>query len=138
MYGSVPETSFICDGLVDGGYYADPEAQCQVMYTNIFYFDRHFLYFIQHCFICPSPPPRPYTDSTVLEDAGIELRTVGTLSSAVRCYSYWRQLQEYRNGQGRRVPDPDPDLHEFALFRKLDLDPDPDAHLSETLDPDSN
>ena len=30
IYGSVPDTSFLCDGLVDGGYYADPEAQCQV------------------------------------------------------------------------------------------------------------
>merc|ERR1712106_741585 len=26
---NVPETSFLCDGLVDGGYYADPEAECQ-------------------------------------------------------------------------------------------------------------
>ena len=26
---NVPETSFKCDGLVNGGYYADPEAECQ-------------------------------------------------------------------------------------------------------------
>jgi len=28
----VPETAFSCDGQVDGGYYADPEAQCQVFH----------------------------------------------------------------------------------------------------------
>jgi len=28
----VPETPFSCDGQVDGGYYADPEAQCQVFH----------------------------------------------------------------------------------------------------------
>ena len=26
---SVAETSFTCDGLIFGGYYADPETQCQ-------------------------------------------------------------------------------------------------------------
>jgi len=28
----VPETAFSCEGQVDGGYYADPEAQCQVFH----------------------------------------------------------------------------------------------------------
>ena len=28
----VPETAFVCDGQVDGGYYADPEAECQVFH----------------------------------------------------------------------------------------------------------
>jgi len=29
IFTNVPETSFLCDGLVPGGYYADPEADCQ-------------------------------------------------------------------------------------------------------------
>eukprot|EP00094_Tigriopus_californicus_P009250 TCALIF_08918-PA protein Name:"Protein of unknown function" AED:0.36 eAED:0.38 QI:0/0/0/0.2/0.75/0.4/5/0/623 len=32
IYAEVPETAFICDGQVDGGYYADPEAECQVFH----------------------------------------------------------------------------------------------------------
>merc|ERR1712018_419344 len=29
IYAEVPETGFSCEGQVDGGYYADPEAECQ-------------------------------------------------------------------------------------------------------------
>jgi len=32
IYGEVPESGFACDGQVDGGYYADPEAECQVFH----------------------------------------------------------------------------------------------------------
>ena len=32
IYAEVPESGFSCDGQVDGGYYADPEAQCQVFH----------------------------------------------------------------------------------------------------------
>jgi len=32
IYGEVPESGFVCDGQVDGGYYADPEAECQVFH----------------------------------------------------------------------------------------------------------
>merc|ERR1719242_777308 len=32
IYAEVPESGFVCDGQVDGGYYADPEAQCQVFH----------------------------------------------------------------------------------------------------------
>merc|ERR1719510_1563263 len=32
IYAEVPETAFLCDGQVDGGYYADPEAECQVFH----------------------------------------------------------------------------------------------------------
>merc|ERR1711937_563898 len=32
IYAEVPESVFSCDGQVDGGYYADPEAQCQVFH----------------------------------------------------------------------------------------------------------
>merc|ERR1712036_155830 len=28
IYAEVPESGFLCDGQVDGGYYADPEAEC--------------------------------------------------------------------------------------------------------------
>ena len=31
IYAVPPETSFSCDGQVDGGYYGDPEAECQVI-----------------------------------------------------------------------------------------------------------
>merc|ERR1711962_441245 len=29
IFAEVPPTSFLCDGQIDGGYYADPEADCQ-------------------------------------------------------------------------------------------------------------
>ena len=32
IFGQVPETSFLCDGQVDGGYYGDPEAECQAFH----------------------------------------------------------------------------------------------------------
>merc|ERR1711892_397388 len=32
ILAEVPETSFFCDGQADGGYYADPEAECQVFH----------------------------------------------------------------------------------------------------------
>merc|ERR1719379_2863892 len=32
IYAEVPESGFSCDGQVDGGYYADPEAQCQLFH----------------------------------------------------------------------------------------------------------
>merc|ERR1711892_140440 len=32
ILAEVPETSFLCDGQVDGGYYADPEAECQAFH----------------------------------------------------------------------------------------------------------
>lgn len=32
IYAEVPDTSFSCDGQVDGGYYADPDAECQVFH----------------------------------------------------------------------------------------------------------
>merc|ERR1712123_38200 len=34
IFAVVPETSFLCDGQVDGGYYADPEAECQA-FTSV-------------------------------------------------------------------------------------------------------
>jgi hypothetical protein len=32
ILAEVPETAFSCEGQVDGGYYADPEAKCQVFH----------------------------------------------------------------------------------------------------------
>merc|ERR1712066_615878 len=32
IYAVPPETSFTCDGQVDGGYYGDPEAECQAFH----------------------------------------------------------------------------------------------------------
>merc|ERR1712066_435586 len=32
IFVAVPETSFTCDGQVDGGYYGDPEAECQAFH----------------------------------------------------------------------------------------------------------
>ena len=32
LLGSVPDTSFQCSGQVEGGYYADPEGECQVFH----------------------------------------------------------------------------------------------------------
>merc|ERR1712025_1390649 len=32
IFGQVPESSFLCDGQVDGGYYADTEAECQAFH----------------------------------------------------------------------------------------------------------
>ena len=32
VLASVPDTGFTCDGLVEGGYYADPAAECQAFH----------------------------------------------------------------------------------------------------------
>jgi len=32
IFSEIPETSFYCDGQVDGGYYGDPEAECQAFH----------------------------------------------------------------------------------------------------------
>jgi len=33
IFAEVPETSFSCDGQADGGYYGDPEAECQAFHV---------------------------------------------------------------------------------------------------------
>ena len=33
IYASIPDTSFSCDGQLEGGYYADSEAECQVFHV---------------------------------------------------------------------------------------------------------
>lgn len=32
VLAAVPDTGFTCDGLVEGGYYADPAAECQAFH----------------------------------------------------------------------------------------------------------
>ena len=32
IFAEVPDTSFFCDGQTDGGYYSDPEAECQAFH----------------------------------------------------------------------------------------------------------
>merc|ERR1712183_923926 len=32
IFAEVPETAFLCDGQADGGYYADPESECQAFH----------------------------------------------------------------------------------------------------------
>merc|ERR1711971_734617 len=34
IYAEVPESGFGCEGQVDGGYYADPEAECQAFHIS--------------------------------------------------------------------------------------------------------
>jgi hypothetical protein len=52
-----------------------------------------FTYVIQHCFIC-----RP-SDSTELEDAGIEPRPVATLALTVRLLDVIHNRQDRQKGQ---------------------------------------
>ncbi|XP_071750078.1 uncharacterized protein [Lepeophtheirus salmonis] len=35
IYNEIPETSFSCEGRIEGGYYADPEAECQAFHICI-------------------------------------------------------------------------------------------------------
>merc|ERR1711892_1289094 len=32
IFAEVPDTSFLCDGQAEGGYYSDPEAECQAFH----------------------------------------------------------------------------------------------------------
>jgi hypothetical protein len=50
--------------------------------TGVFFIFLSIQYFIQHCFICR------LSGSTVLDDAGIKLRTVVTSALAVRRSNY--------------------------------------------------
>merc|ERR1712088_1160278 len=47
IYAVPPQTSFTCDGQVDGGYYGDPEAECQA-----FHICPNGTLFQQQYFVC--------------------------------------------------------------------------------------
>ena len=47
----VPESSFLCEGQVDGGYYADPEAECQAFHICAADGAGSLT---QHSFLCPN------------------------------------------------------------------------------------
>jgi len=51
IFAEVPETSFLCDGQADGGYYADPEAECQAF--HICANDGNFG-LTKYSFLCPN------------------------------------------------------------------------------------
>merc|ERR1712106_869578 len=51
IHGEVPETSFTCDGQVEGGYYSDPEAECQVFHICG---GGSAGSLIQYSFLCPN------------------------------------------------------------------------------------
>ena len=51
IYSEVPDTSFTCDGQVEGGYYADPEAECQAFHICGGGLDGSL---IKYSFLCPN------------------------------------------------------------------------------------
>merc|ERR1711892_1570654 len=51
IFAEVPETSFLCDGQTNGGYYADTEAQCQAF--HICASDGHGS-LTKYSFLCPN------------------------------------------------------------------------------------
>merc|ERR1711892_254783 len=51
IYAEVPETVFSCGGRVEGGYYADPEAECQPFHVCSFDRDGGLT---KNSFLCPN------------------------------------------------------------------------------------
>merc|ERR1712106_368027 len=51
IYSEVPDTSFTCDGQVEGGYYSDPEAECQAFHICGGGAEGSL---IQYSFLCPN------------------------------------------------------------------------------------
>ena len=51
IYAETPETSFICDDKVSGGYYADPETECQVFHICV---DQGRAGNAKYSFLCPN------------------------------------------------------------------------------------
>ena len=50
IYSSPPETSFACDGYIEG-YYADPEAECQAFHICANFGDANL---VKYSFLCPN------------------------------------------------------------------------------------
>ena len=51
IFAETPETSFICDDKASGGYYADPEAECQVFHICV---DQGRAGNAKYSFLCPN------------------------------------------------------------------------------------
>jgi len=51
IFAETPETSFICDDKASGGYYADPEAECQVFHICV---DQGRAGNTKYSFLCPN------------------------------------------------------------------------------------
>jgi hypothetical protein len=73
-----------------------PDQRVHVFFTSIEseiltegFFVFIFIYYIQHCFICR------LSDSTGSVDAGIEPRTVATLTLTARCYNHSARPHPY-------------------------------------------
>jgi len=52
IYAEIPETSFTCDGRVEGGYYADVEAECQPF--HVCSVDSNTGGLVKFSFLCPN------------------------------------------------------------------------------------
>ena len=50
IYATPPETSFGCDGYIEG-YYADPEAECQAFHICANFGDANL---VKYSFLCPN------------------------------------------------------------------------------------
>ncbi len=93
----------------------------------------------------PPPPPAP-TDSTVLEDAGIEYSTLGTSVTPVTHALAIRldlilerntvRVQEKERPRKQGCGSGFESAWMRIIFGSWILDPDPDTRLSESLDPD--
>jgi len=51
IFAETPETSFTCDDKASGGYYADPEAECQVFHICV---DQGRVGNVKYSFLCPN------------------------------------------------------------------------------------
>ena len=52
IFAEVPDTSFICAGLTPGGYYADPETDCQAFHICVDHQRQTGLH--KYSFLCPN------------------------------------------------------------------------------------
>merc|ERR1712123_342051 len=106
IYAEVPESGFACDGQVDGGYYADPEAECQVFHicsadgagglSKYSFLCPNGTIFNQNYFICDwwfnfdcSEAEGLYSLNDEIEDAQA---------------AYGQAARNARNGRGPQVP----------------------------------
>ena len=53
IFAQVPSTSFLCSGLTPGGYYADPETDCQAFHICVDH-NRPNEELVKYSFLCPN------------------------------------------------------------------------------------